>query len=77
MTEFYGHLRTAPIKAEALRRAQLAMAQGQITLEDGKLQGLEFLPAVELPPESADLVSDRVLSHPYYWAGFTLIGNPW
>lgn len=77
MTELYGYLRTAPIKAEALREAQLSMARGQITLEDGKLQGLAFVPDMSLPPESADLVSDRVLSHPYYWAGFTLIGNPW
>ncbi|MEG4960072.1 MULTISPECIES: CHAT domain-containing protein [unclassified Microcoleus] len=30
MTEFYGNLRSAPIKAEALRKAQLAMIHKQI-----------------------------------------------
>jgi CHAT domain-containing protein len=47
MTEFYRHLKSAPVKAEALRQAQLTMIRSE-----------EF-------------------SNPYYWAGFTLIGNPW
>jgi CHAT domain-containing protein len=29
-----------------------------------------------LPPEIAAR-GDRVLLHPYYWAAFTMIGNPW
>ncbi|NEP12885.1 MAG: CHAT domain-containing protein [Symploca sp. SIO2C1] len=47
MSEFYNYLRTAPIKAEALRQTQISM------LREPKYQ------------------------HPYYWAGFTMIGNPW
>jgi len=46
MTEFYQQLQKAPIKAEALRQAQLAMLKGEF-------------------------------SHPHYWSGFTMIGNPW
>jgi CHAT domain-containing protein len=31
---------------------------------------------VPLPPKLAQL-GDTNLSHPYYWAGFTMIGSPW
>ncbi len=74
MTEFYQQLRTAPIKAEALRQAQIAIFKGQVRLENGQLRwsGGE----VPLPPELAAL-GNRNLSHPYYWAAFTMIGNPW
>jgi filamentous hemagglutinin family protein len=39
MSEFYHQLKTAPIKAEALRQAQLAMIKGQVRIEDGVLRG--------------------------------------
>lgn len=74
MSEFYNHLREAPIKAEALRRAQIAMLNGSVQLENGQLVGT-FGP-VPLPPELAKL-GNRNLKHPYYWAGFTMIGSPW
>jgi CHAT domain-containing protein len=41
MTEFYRHLRSQPIKAEALRKAQLAMIHKQIVVKDGQLRGTE------------------------------------
>jgi filamentous hemagglutinin family protein len=74
MTEFYEQLKTAPIKAEALRQAQLAMIKGQVRIENGKLHtpGAD----VPLPPEMEQLNS-QTLEHPYYWAAFTMIGNPW
>jgi filamentous hemagglutinin family protein len=75
MVEFYDSLKSAPIKAEALRRAQIAMAKGQVTLEDGALKGLTSVGDLPLPPGVT--LRDRVLSHPYYWAAFTMIGNPW
>ncbi|HEY9596869.1 MAG TPA: CHAT domain-containing protein, partial [Cyanophyceae cyanobacterium] len=74
MTEFYQQLRKSPIKAEALRQAQLAMIRGQVHLENGKLvTGNKSLP---LPPELAKL-GNKTFQHPYYWAAFTMIGNPW
>ncbi|MBW4542935.1 MAG: CHAT domain-containing protein [Symplocastrum torsivum CPER-KK1] len=74
MTEFYRQLKEAPIKAEALRQAQLAMINNEVRLEGGELHGTgENLP---LPPELATLENQN-LSHPYYWAGFTTIGSPW
>jgi len=82
MTEFYRQLR-APrrggnlmIKAEALRRAQLQMLQGRVRIQDGMLRVEGLSGSLILPPEIAAR-GDRVLSHPYYWAAFTMIGNPW
>ncbi|MEG4213261.1 CHAT domain-containing protein [Microcoleus sp. S13_B4] len=82
MTEFYRQLR-APrrggnlmIKAEALRRAQLEMLQGRVRIQDGMLRVEGLSMSLTLPPEIAAR-GDRVLSHPYYWAAFTMIGNPW
>ncbi len=72
MTQFYDQLKTAPIKAEALRQVQIDMLKGQTKLENGQLitsAGTILLPS-ELP-QSQDL------THPYYWASFTVVGNPW
>ena len=74
MTSLYEQLGKAPIKAEALRQAQVAMLKGQVRLEGGKLR----TPSAEisLPPALAQL-RDQTLEHPYYWSAFTIIGNPW
>jgi len=74
MTQLYQQLKVSPIKAEALRQAQIAMIKGQVSLKEGKLfTGKETVP---LPSELAKL-GTRNLTHPYFWAGFTLIGSPW
>lgn len=74
MTEFYEKLKESPIKAEALRLAQLAMIRGEVRLEGGKL--VTTSGDFGLPSSLAGL-RDRNLSHPYYWSSFTMIGNPW
>jgi CHAT domain-containing protein len=74
MREFYRNLRQVPIKAEALRQAQVAMLQGKVGIKGGELRGLRG--GIGLPPAIAQR-GDRVLNHPYYWAGFTMIGSPW
>lgn len=76
MTEFYQQLRVAPIKAEALRQAQLAMLRGEVRLEDGYLVRSGNRQALPLPGELTAR-GDKNLSHPYYWAAFTMIGSPW
>ncbi|MEG4406969.1 CHAT domain-containing protein [Microcoleus sp. MON2_D5] len=76
MTEFYQELRTAPIKAEALRQAQLAMLRGEVRLQDGYLVRSGNYEALPLPSELTTR-GDRNFSHPYYWAAFTMIGSPW
>jgi CHAT domain-containing protein len=60
MSNFYQELKISPIKAEALRQAQLAMIKGEISL-----------------PEGFNTTFNNDFSHPYYWSGFTMVGNPW
>jgi len=78
MTEFYQRLRESPlpIKAEALRQAQIAMLRGKVRIENGQLIGTGLGKGVSLPLELGKL-QDTSLSHPSYWAAFTVIGSPW
>lgn len=77
MTDFYSQLKTQTTKAEALRQTQLNMLNGKVYKSDdgntvitpNKSVSLEALPEDSRQPED--------LSHPFYWAPFTLIGNPW
>lgn len=73
MSRFYGDLDEVPIKAEALREAQVALIEGQVRKEDGKI--VTPTGTIDLPSEAA--AGDEDLSHPYYWGAFTLVGNPW
>ena len=76
MTEFYGHLTHSKIKAEALRKAQIAMIRGEVSVESGQLRGSGVRGSIPLPPGLANLENTN-LSHPYYWSAFTTIGSPW
>jgi len=76
MSKFYERLKRAPIKAEALREAQIAMIKGQVRIEGGKLRGIKQEDgAIPLPPELAK-IGNKDLEHPYYWSAFTMIGSP-
>ncbi len=74
MSSFYQQLKTAPIKAEALRQAQLKMLRGEVYLEDGQLVSGDRQIAL---PNALAALGNQDLTHPYYWSGFTMIGNPW
>ncbi|HEY9651904.1 MAG TPA: CHAT domain-containing protein, partial [Coleofasciculaceae cyanobacterium] len=74
MTEFYQQLSQTPIKAEALRQAQLAMLKEEVRLQGGELHSRGE--NIALPPDMMNL-GDRSLAHPYYWGAFTIIGSPW
>ncbi|HIK13204.1 MAG TPA: CHAT domain-containing protein [Oscillatoriaceae cyanobacterium M33_DOE_052] len=76
MTEFYHSLKQAPIKAEALRQAQIAMIKNQARIENGNLILENSNQTIPLPPEIANQPIPN-LQHPYYWAPFTMIGSPW
>lgn len=73
MSEFYRQLRSTPIKSEALRKAQIAMLESEIA-EAREVQRPNI--AVNLPPTVTENESTD-FRHPYYWSGFTIIGNPW
>ncbi|MGF1567121.1 MAG: CHAT domain-containing protein [Nodosilinea sp.] len=74
MISFYQQLDPQPIKAEALRQAQLAMIRGEVYTESGQL----IWPSgtLSLPPDLA-VDGRQDLSHPFYWAAFTMVGSPW
>jgi len=76
MSSFYSYLENAPIKAEALRQAQVAMLKGEASIENGVLIFPGEFGRVPLPPELS-YIENRNLSHPYYWSAFTTIGSPW
>ncbi|MGD1851494.1 MAG: CHAT domain-containing protein [Cyanophyceae cyanobacterium] len=77
MDQFYEALGTAATKSQSLRQAQLALLRGDVRLEAGALR-TRGKRAINLPAASLELLeSNTDLSHPYYWAGFTLIGSPW
>ncbi|MCT7996783.1 CHAT domain-containing protein [Laspinema olomoucense] len=89
MNEFYNQFRsgwtkedgtpssTRPyIKAEALRRAQIAMIQGDWQIEQGEWIANNPSRKISLPPELKHLANQN-LNHPYYWAAFVMIGSPW
>ncbi|MBF2067555.1 MAG: CHAT domain-containing protein [Calothrix sp. C42_A2020_038] len=73
MTQFYQKLKAIPIKSEALRQTQIAMLKQRVSLKNNPtIRG-----SSSLPPEIVANLDSRELSHPFYWAGFTLVGNPW
>jgi len=74
MTSFYEQLRGAPIKAEALRQAQLALLRGDTRFEGSQLLTAGGRFAI---PSGIGLNEELDLRHPYYWSAFTLIGSPW
>ena len=50
------------------------LLQRKIFVEENEIQGLDV--AVDLAQISS-AEQNQDFTHPYYWAGFTLIGNPW
>jgi CHAT domain-containing protein len=73
MSEFYRSLRTAPIRAAALREAQLGLLKGQVKVTEGQLQ-LRDGTKVALPNGTARQ-KNLSFAHPYYWSAFTMVGN--
>ncbi|MEL7524000.1 MAG: CHAT domain-containing protein, partial [Cyanobacteria bacterium J06553_1] len=71
MSKFYQELKSAPIKAEALRQAQVAMIEGKVQLKPGKL--VTENQTFDLPGS----IRAIELTHPFFWSPYTIVGNPW
>ncbi|MFQ4139982.1 CHAT domain-containing protein [Nodosilinea sp. PGN35] len=71
MLEFYSQLQNSVIKAEALRQAQLSMLREEVFIQEGTIHwtGGDSVLSFSMP--------NGVLSHPAYWAAFTIVGSPW
>ncbi|MGG6268945.1 CHAT domain-containing protein [Leptolyngbya sp. AN03gr2] len=75
MSEFYIQLQKVSTRAEALRRAQLALRNGTVRIENGSLVTSTI--RVPLPPALQQNLEPRSFEHPFYWSAFTLVGNSW
>jgi filamentous hemagglutinin family protein len=80
MTEFYSQLgNKVPIRAEALRRAQVALLDDtwkptcRALLNTAQAQQ-KLTPQMV---EQANKLLEKDFRHPHFWAGFTMIGYPW
>ncbi|AFY36471.1 hypothetical protein Lepto7376_0009 [[Leptolyngbya] sp. PCC 7376] len=70
MSEFYQALSQETTKISALRQAQLAMIHKEYEQPSPELAQLT---RSAFKRESGEID----FSHPYYWAAYSLIGNPW
>ena len=52
------------------------MLRGEVVITGGELRGSGTRGGVKLPP-ALENVENQNLSHPYHWAGFTIVGSPW
>ena len=70
------------IKAEVLRLSQIAMINGNIK-QDGNVLRVQLIDEsgnireteIPLPPAIRNETND--FTHPFFWAGFTMVGSPW
>lgn len=77
MQNFYNHLQTEPTKASALRKAQLEMLGGDLKMVNGQIRDASgAIRNLRLTEDLADFNLSE-LAHPFYWSGFTMVGQPW
>ena len=82
MADFYEQLEHNPLRAFALRQAQLSLLQGHTRIENNRLitsTGNHPVPEalVEGLSEDSDALETISFEHPFFWSGFTLVGSPW
>ena len=71
MISFYKLFPKAQTKALALQQAQRSLLDGTVKIENGKIIGIEGLPAISLPAGNNSIN----LRHPFFWSPFVLVGN--
>jgi CHAT domain-containing protein/Tfp pilus assembly protein PilF len=77
MREFYRLRITKPeiTKADALRRAQLALLRGELRTSGGAQKRSELVGEEAKRQNAFKTAGQAPYAHPYYWAPFILIGN--
>ncbi len=73
MTGFYGALQSASTKADALRQSQLRMLRGEVNVRNGQISAPNHAPIAL--PAAVRGGQNSPLTHPYFWSGYTLVGN--
>ena len=74
MTTFYEELSAGCTKSEALRRAQLALLNGENYGQDRERSINKGGFAISDTERDSRA---RKISHPFYWANFIIVGSPW
>lgn len=74
MAEFYERLQENPLRLSALRAAQLSLLSGDTRIENNRLITQNRQSSILDGLVSQDNVG---FEHPFFRAGFTLVGNPW
>ncbi|MEA5465504.1 CHAT domain-containing protein [Leptothoe sp. PORK10 BA2] len=73
MAEFYAQLPNTSLRSDAIQQAQLSLLRGETHINNNTLSTSRG--DVDLPAEWNLPTAD--FAHPFYWAGFTMVGNPW
>lgn len=75
MSQFYSELKVAPVRADALRQAQISLIRGEVGIDSGVVYDAVGNEIAVLPSLAESGRWD--FSHPFFWSAFTMIGNPW
>jgi CHAT domain-containing protein len=71
MISFYKAFPDAVNKAQAMKKAQIELLEGRVSVGNSQILGIEGIPNIPLPPG----LDDIDLKHPFYWSSFILVGN--
>lgn len=75
--QFYRYLDAGMPKAMAVQATQIAMANGSLRVEGQQLLAADGSVLLRNLTPSQQRRVEAGLSHPFYWAGITLLGTPW
>ncbi|MEM9264155.1 MAG: CHAT domain-containing protein [Cyanobacteria bacterium P01_F01_bin.13] len=74
IAEFYGQLPKMPLHFNALQQAQISLIRGETQINNNVLHTSHGHTTL---PDHWNFQATAEFSHPFYWAGFTMVGNPW
>jgi len=75
--QYYRYLDAGLSKAEAMQATRTAFAQGKVRGLGSEVMGSDSNPLLQsLTPDQRNRIAGG-LQHPFYWAGFQLLGEPW